>query len=68
MKNKLLFFIKIILALIIFATIGYLFYGEFFMKSERSNELDFCQPLDTIWYRVDENGQRHEIKLPVSGI
>lgn len=66
MWNKLLYAIKISLVILIFLTIGYGVYGQIFGADERTEDMTFCQPLDTQWYRIHKDGTRTAIKVPSS--
>lgn len=66
MWNKLLDVIKVCLLVLIILTIGYGAYGQFFGADERTEDMTFCKPLDTQWYRIHKDGVRTEIKLPCS--
>lgn len=66
MWNKLLYAIKISLVILIILTIGYGVYGQIFGADERTEDMTFCQPLDTQWYRIHKDGTRTAIKVPSS--
>lgn len=66
MANKILRIVKYILLLVIIVTLGYGIYGQIYLANERTEDMTFCQPLNTKWYRVWEDGSREEIKLPSS--
>lgn len=66
MWNKLLNIIKICLVLLIILTVGYGVYGQLFGADERTEDMTFCKPLDTQWYRIHKDGDRTKIKLPCS--
>ena len=66
MGKKLFRIIKVLLLLVIIVTVGYGIYGQICLTDERSEDMSFCKPLDTRWYRVWEDGHREEIKLPSS--
>lgn len=66
MWNKLLYVIKVCLVILIILTIGYGVYGQIFGADERTEDMTFCKPLDTQWYRIHKDGDRTEIKLPCS--
>ena len=66
MVNKLFKLVKGLLLAIIILILGYGIYGQYALKSERTEDMSFCKPLDTQWYRVWEDGSREEIKLPSS--
>ena len=66
MWNKLLYAIKISLVILIILTIGYGVYGQIFGADERTEDMTFCQPLDTQWYRIYKDGTRTAIKVPSS--
>ena len=57
---------KVLLLVVIIVTMGYGIYGQTCLTDERSEDMSFCRPLDTRWYRVWEDGHREEIKLPSS--
>ena len=66
MWNKLLYAIKISLVILIILTIGYGVYGQIFGADERTEDMTFCQPLNTQWYRIHKDGTRTAIKVPSS--
>ena len=66
MANKLFNLIKCTLLIVILIVLGYAIYGQFYLADERTEDMTFCKPLDTQWYRVWEDGRREEIKLPSS--
>ena len=64
MANKLLSIVKWVLLLVLIVTLGYGIYGQIYLANERTEDMSFCQPLDTKWYRVRADGKREEIILP----
>ena len=66
MANKILKTAKYILLLMIIVILGYGIYGQVYLADERTEDMSFCKPLDTKWYRVWEDGSREEITLPSS--
>ena len=66
MANKILRVVKYTLLLIIIVTLGYGIYGQLYLADERTEDMSFCQPLNTKWYRVGDGGSREEIKMPSS--
>ena len=66
MANKIIRIVKYILLLVIIVTLGYGIYGQLYLADERTEDMTFCQPLDTKWYRLLEDGSRQEIKVPSS--
>ena len=66
MGSKIFRVVKYILFIMIIVTLGYGIIGQIYLTNERSEDMSFCQPLDTKWYRVWEDGRREEIKLPSS--
>lgn len=66
MANKILKIVQYLLLLVIIVTLGYGIYGQIYLADEKTEDMSFCQPLDTIWYRVWADGTREEIKVPSS--
>lgn len=66
MTRKLLKIVKVIFFVIIIITFIYGIFGQICLEDERTEDMFFCKPLDTRWYRVLSDGCREEIKLPMS--
>ena len=66
MANKIIKCVKIILSLVIMLILAYGIGGQIYLSDERTEDMSFCEPLDTEWYRVWEDGRREKIELPSS--
>lgn len=64
MDSKILNIAKLILLVVIIFTFGYAIYGQLYLTNERTDDLSFCKPLDTVWYRINKDGSKEQIELP----
>ena len=52
MANKIIKCIKIILPIVIILIMVYGIGGQIYLSDERTEDMSFCESLDTKWYRV----------------